>query len=297
MSDPASELRALVADLRAAVQAEIAAGRTHDSAASTPASGALAAAPAAPSAAGVAAAARVGSAAAEGPPVAAAPGPAPDPAPAPPEPPPILAGPPEPLDAIRADLGDCRRCGLCEARTHLVFGVGDPGARLMVIGEAPGFHEDQRGEPFVGPAGEMLDRMLLNVLGLPREAVYIANVVKCRPPDNRNPQPTEIATCLPFLRRQVRSVAPSLLLVLGSVAHRGLFGTAEGITRARGQWRSFDGIPAMSTFHPAYLLRTPEHKRLTFDDLRALRARYEAVVGPVDASESRSSPPRSSDQA
>lgn len=184
----------------------------------------------------------------------------------------------EGLAAIRADLGDCTRCGLCEGRTELVFGVGDPVADLMVLGEGPGAEEDQRGEPFVGPAGQMLDRMLANVLGLPRPQVYIANVVKCRPPDNRKPTPAEAATCLPFLRRQIQAVQPKMLLVLGSTALEHVLGM-RGITRNRGQEVAWNGIPAMPTFHPAYLLRKPQDKRLVFEDLKRVKARYDQLGG------------------
>lgn len=185
----------------------------------------------------------------------------------------------ESLAGVRADLGDCRRCGLCEGRRNIVFGVGDPSADLMVIGEAPGFNEDQQGEPFVGEAGSMLDNMLVHVLGLSRQQVYIANVVKCRPPNNRNPAPPEIASCMPFLHRQIRAIQPRVMLVLGSVAFKSLFDTSEGITRSRGSWRTFQDIPVMPTFHPAYLLRKPQDKRLTFQDLKQVRARYDALGG------------------
>lgn len=185
----------------------------------------------------------------------------------------------EDLGDVRTDLGDCTRCGLCAGRRNIVFGVGDPQADLMVVGEAPGYHEDQRGEPFVGAAGEMLDKMLANVLGLPRAQVYIANVVKCRPPDNRNPDPQEIATCLPFLRRQIAAIEPKVILVLGSVAFRALLDTSQGITRSRGRWHELDGVPVMPTFHPAYLLRKPQDKRLTFEDLKSVRARYDTLGG------------------
>lgn len=180
------------------------------------------------------------------------------------------------LQAVRDELGDCTRCGLCAARRSIVFGVGDPKADLMIVGEAPGFHEDRLGEPFVGEAGKMLDRMLERVLFLERSQVYIANIVKCRPPDNRNPTAEEIATCLPFLHAQIRAVAPKVMLALGNVAFKTLFDTRAGITKSRGQWRTFEGIPVMPTFHPAYLLRQPKDKRLTFEDLKAVRARYES---------------------
>jgi len=185
----------------------------------------------------------------------------------------------ETLIQVREALGDCQRCGLCASRRHIVFGVGDPQADLMVVGEAPGFHEDQRGEPFVGKAGAMLDKMLANVIGLPRDQVYIANVIKCRPPDNRNPAPPEVASCLPFLMRQIHAIEPRVILVLGSVALKNLLDTTDGITRSRGHWRELHGIPVMPTFHPAYLLRNPQHKRLTFNDLKAVRARYDSLGG------------------
>lgn len=181
--------------------------------------------------------------------------------------------PRETLDAIRADLGDCRRCGLCKDRHNLVFGVGTPAAELVIVGEGPGHDEDLKGEPFVGPAGQMLDRMLSNVLGLAREQVYIANVVKCRPPGNRNPLPDEIAMCLPYLHRQLESIRPKWMLVLGSVALRALFGQETGIMKARGQWLEWRGIAVMPTFHPAYLLRNPDEKKRTFEDLKLLKAR------------------------
>ena len=185
------------------------------------------------------------------------------------------------LDAVRAHLGDCRRCGLCDARSNIVFGVGDPAARLFIIGEGPGAHEDRQGEPFVGKAGKMLDRMLEAVLGLKREQVYISTVVKCRPPGNRNPSPDEIAQCRPFLDAQLRVVRPDLVLVLGAVAHKTVFGTDEGITASRGSWRELSWVggsaQAMSTFHPAYLLRQPGDKRLTFADLKELRGALDAL--------------------
>ena len=184
------------------------------------------------------------------------------------------------LRAVRADLGDCRRCGLCRDRRQIVFGVGDPDADLVICGEAPGYHEDQKGEPFVGPAGEMLDNMIVHVLGLRREQVYILNVVKCRPPKNRNPLPDEVAACMPFLEGQLRAIRPKLMLVLGGVALNALTGgRAPGITKARGRWAEIQGIPTMPTFHPAYLLRQPEGKRATFNDLKALKARYDELGG------------------
>lgn len=183
------------------------------------------------------------------------------------------------LQQIREEIGDCRRCGLCKERRNIVFGVGDPEADLVVIGEAPGYNEDQQGEPFVGPAGQMLDKMLENVLSLRRDQVYIMNVVKCRPPKNRNPLPDEVDSCRPFLDAQFETIAPKVALVLGSVAFRTLFSTEEGITRRRGRFLEYGSVPVMPTFHPAYLLRTPEDKRFTFEDLKLLRARYDDLGG------------------
>jgi uracil-DNA glycosylase len=183
------------------------------------------------------------------------------------------------LERVRVDLGECQRCALHRGRSQIVFGVGDPDADLVVCGEAPGYHEDQRGEPFVGPAGEMLDKMLLHVLGLERSEVYILNIVKCRPPKNRNPLPAEVEACMPFLERQLGSLSPKMVLVLGSVAFRSLLGGDEGITRSRGRWHQHGDIPVMPTFHPAYLLRKPADKRLTFEDLKDVRRKYDALGG------------------
>ena len=196
------------------------------------------------------------------------------------EPPPAVApaetraDPVAGLAAIRERIGDCRRCKLCEARTHIVFGVGDPHARLMFVGEGPGADEDARGEPFVGRAGQKLNEMIRSI-GLAREQVYIANVVKCRPPGNRDPEPDEVATCSPFLFAQIEAIAPTVIVALGSPATKTLLGTRAGITALRGKWGSFRGIPVMPTFHPAYLLRayTVENRKLVFEDLKAARAK------------------------
>ncbi|HEX4823323.1 MAG TPA: uracil-DNA glycosylase [Candidatus Polarisedimenticolaceae bacterium] len=182
----------------------------------------------------------------------------------------------DPLAEVRQDLGDCRRCKLCETRTNIVFGVGNPRAKLMIVGEGPGADEDARGEPFVGRAGQKLNEMI-RAIGLTREEVYIANVVKCRPPGNRDPEPDEVATCSPFLFRQIEAIAPKVIVTLGSPATKTLLGTKSGITALRGTWGSFRGIPVMPTFHPAYLLRayTVENRRLVFEDLKAARARID----------------------
>lgn len=180
------------------------------------------------------------------------------------------------LAAVRDDLGDCRRCKLCETRTNIVFGVGDPNAKLMFVGEGPGADEDAQGEPFVGRAGQKLNEMI-RAIGLTRQDVYIANIVKCRPPGNRDPEPDEVATCSPFLFRQIEAIKPKAIVALGSPAAKTLLGTKAGITSLRGRWAEFRGIPVMPTFHPAYLLRsyTVENRTKVFEDLKAARARID----------------------
>lgn len=184
----------------------------------------------------------------------------------------------DPLAAIRADLGDCQRCKLCRKRTHIVFGVGNPKARLMFIGEGPGRDEDLQGEPFVGDAGKLLNKMIA-AMGLRRADVYIANVVKCRPPQNRDPEPDEVAACEPFLRAQVRAVRPEVIVVLGKVAVQTLLGDPTPIRALRGQWRELEGVACMPTFHPAYLLRDPSQKKLVWADLQLVMARLAPESG------------------
>ncbi len=177
----------------------------------------------------------------------------------------------EGLALIRADLGDCRRCPLCEQRTQIVFGVGNPLARLMFIGEGPGADEDRQGEPFVGRAGQLLTR-IIESMELTRADVYIANVVKCRPPENRTPRPDEVATCVPFLFRQIQTIRPRVIVCLGTPAAQSVLGTSATITRLRGQFREIDGIRVMPTFHPAYLLRNPAAKREVWADMKQVIA-------------------------
>lgn len=172
------------------------------------------------------------------------------------------------LSEVRAALGDCRRCKLCEGRTQIVFGVGNPEADLMFIGEGPGYDEDRRGEPFVGRAGQLLTDIITKGMRLRREDVYIANVVKCRPPENRDPEADEVATCRPFLLRQIEIVRPKVLVALGRVATQALLGVTTPIGRLRGQWQEFAGIRMMPTLHPAYLLRNPNDKRLVWNDIQ-----------------------------
>ncbi len=175
----------------------------------------------------------------------------------------------ETLEGIRQDLGDCRRCGLAASRTQLVYGVGNPDARLVLVGEAPGREEDLRGEPFVGEAGRLLDRILA-AMGMRREDVYICNVLKCRPPNNRDPMPEEVATCEAFLVRQIAAIKPQVIVGLGRFAVHSLLKTRVPISQLRGEWQDYHGIPLMPTYHPAYLLRNPEGKREVWEDMKAV---------------------------
>lgn len=179
----------------------------------------------------------------------------------------------EALEEIRRELASCGGCPLCRGgRRTIVFGVGNPRARLMFVGEAPGEEEDRRGEPFVGAAGRRLTKWIERI-GLRREDVYIANVVKCRPPGNRVPLPEEAAACLPYLRRQIRAIRPEIICTLGGVALQYLLGSGEKITRVRGTWRAYEGIPVLPTYHPAFILRNPARETEVFADFDALAAR------------------------
>jgi DNA polymerase len=174
------------------------------------------------------------------------------------------------LERIRDELGDCCRCRLSESRSNIVFGVGDSGARLLFVGEAPGADEDRKGEPFVGRAGQLLDRMI-QALGMEREAVYIANVLKCRPPNNRDPRPDEVETCSPFLWRQIDAIRPTVICALGAHAARSLLGTETAIGSLRGRLQKARGWTVVPTYHPAYLLRSPQAKRLAWADLKTVK--------------------------
>jgi DNA polymerase len=173
------------------------------------------------------------------------------------------------LQAVRDELGDCQRCKLAGGRKQIVFGVGNPAAPLVFVGEAPGADEDEQGEPFVGAAGQLLNRMIA-AMGFSRSDVYICNVIKCRPPYNRNPEPDEVAACEPFLKKQLAALRPRMLVALGKFAAQALCREATPITRLRGNLRSYEGIPVMPTYHPAYLLRTPEAKRQAWQDLQVV---------------------------
>ncbi len=178
----------------------------------------------------------------------------------------------ESLEEIRADLGECQRCPLERTRTNLVFGRGNPKASLVFVGEGPGRNEDEQGEPFVGEAGLLLDRILF-AMGFEREDVYICNVIKCRPPQNRNPEAEEIAACEPFLKRQLDAINPSVLVALGKFAAQTLLQDKTPIGKLRGEWRTYNGIDLMPTFHPAYLLRNPKCKRELWRDMKQVMQR------------------------
>jgi DNA polymerase len=181
---------------------------------------------------------------------------------------PVMPAPAGPAwDELAATVRDCRLCGLCETRTQTVFGTGDRKARLMVVGEAPGAEEDRQGEPFVGRAGMLLNAML-RAAGFERREVYIANVLKCRPPQNRDPGEEEAERCLPYLRRQIELVSPAAILCVGRIAAQRLLGTDLPLARLRGRLHDLGGVPVVVTYHPAYLLRSPGEKAKSWDDLK-----------------------------
>lgn len=182
------------------------------------------------------------------------------------------------LEHVREVLGDCTRCRLHKGRKHIVFGVGNPQADLVFVGEGPGADEDEQGEPFVGRAGQLLTRMI-EAMGLTREETYICNIIKCRPPANRAPEPDEIASCEPFLIGQLKAIQPKLICALGSVAAQTLLKTKEPISRLHGRFLSYQGTPLLPTFHPAYLLRNPHEKKTAWEDLKLLKQAYENLTG------------------
>jgi DNA polymerase len=174
------------------------------------------------------------------------------------------------LEEVAAAIRACTRCGLYKTATNAVPGDGNPHAEFVCVGEAPGAEEDRTGKPFVGPAGELLTKILA-AIDLTREDVFICNVLKHRPPGNRNPSPDEVAACKPYLLREIAAVKPEVIVVLGNTAMKNLLGTREGITRLRGTFQDYNGIRVMPTFHPAYLLRDPSKKRETWEDLKKVR--------------------------
>jgi len=175
------------------------------------------------------------------------------------------------LAQVREQLGECTRCRLCEGRTQIVFGDGDPQAALMFIGEGPGETEDLRGLPFVGRAGELLTQMIEKGLGIARREVYICNIVKCRPPGNRTPLTDEVASCRPFLDGQIDAVRPRVIVALGRVAAQSLLGTDAPVGRMRGEWHALLGVPLRVTYHPAAILRNAALKRPTWEDMQVVR--------------------------
>lgn len=181
-----------------------------------------------------------------------------------------LPGPTGELTAVARSMDGCTRCRLSESRTQIVFGYGNPSADLLFVGEAPGREEDEQGRPFVGAAGQLLTK-IIEAMGTTREQVYIVNTVGCRPPENRNPQPDEVAACRPFLQEQIRLVAPRVIVTLGAFATQAVLGTDEPITRLRGRWHAAYGARVMPTFHPAYLLRSPKGKKEVWADMQLVR--------------------------
>ncbi len=177
----------------------------------------------------------------------------------------------ETLEQIHSDLGDCRRCGLAAGRTHIVYGEGNDRARLVFVGEGPGFEEDRSGRPFVGPAGQLLTKIIQG-MKLTRDQVYICNVIKCRPPNNRDPLPEEIGSCRPFLKRQLAAIDPEVICTLGTHATQTLLNTTAPVSRLRGRFQVFNNIRVMPTYHPAYLLRNPERKRDVWEDMKKIMA-------------------------
>ena len=173
------------------------------------------------------------------------------------------------LTAIIDDITQCSKCSLHETRTKVVPGQGSSGPEIMFIGEAPGADEDRQGLAFVGRAGQLLTKMI-EAMGLTRDEVFIGNILKCRPPGNRAPLPAEMETCMPYLRRQIAALRPKVIIALGATAVKGLLDTKTGITKLRGQWRLFEGIDVVPTYHPAYLLRNPPAKRDVWEDLKAV---------------------------
>lgn len=183
----------------------------------------------------------------------------------------VSTAPTDTLDGIRSDIGDCQRCKLAPTRTTIVFGSGNPNAEIVFVGEAPGYEEDQRGLPFVGEAGQLLTK-IIESMGIKREDAYICNILKCRPPGNRNPEPDEVLACSPFLKRQIAAIRPKIVCCLGKFAAQTLLQNGAPISRLRGEFHDIDGMRVIATFHPAYLLRSPEKKREVWEDMKAIRA-------------------------
>ncbi len=180
------------------------------------------------------------------------------------------------LEAIREEMGDCRRCKLWKGRRNLVFGEGNPNASLMFVGEGPGADEDAQGRPFVGRAGQLLTK-IIEAIEMKRSDVYIANIVKSRPPNNRVPEPDEVVACLPFLKKQITAIRPQIIVTLGASATNNLLSASFPITKVRGEFREMGGILIMPTFHPSYLLRNPAAKREVWEDMKKVRDRLRLI--------------------
>jgi len=185
---------------------------------------------------------------------------------------------PETLSEFNLKIQNCQDCPLSKSRTQVVFGSGNPRAKLMCVGEAPGYEEDKQGKPFVGAAGQLLDKILA-AIGFNREEVYIANIVKCRPPGNRDPEPKEVAECLPFLKKQIAMIQPKCILALGRVAAQNLLATRQSLSSLRRTVQQFENIQVVVTYHPAALLRNPQWKRQAWEDVQNLRKLYDKIVG------------------
>ena len=183
----------------------------------------------------------------------------------------------ESVDAHNKAICECQKCPLGRTRTKFVYGVGNPNADVVFIGEAPGADEDRLGEPFVGRAGKLLDKILAAIM-FERNQVYIANILKCRPPNNRDPQPGEMEACFPYLKEQIRLIKPKLICALGRISGQALLNTTTPLGKLRGRWHEYEGVPLMVTYHPAALLRFPQYKRPTWEDMQMLRAEYERIT-------------------
>ena len=184
------------------------------------------------------------------------------------------------LQELEEEVLQCRKCPLAETRNHVVFGEGDPHAEILFIGEGPGYYEDQQGHPFVGKSGQLLDR-ILEVCGFSRqEHIFIGNIVKCRPPDNRDPKPEERAACLPWLYKQIELIDPKIIILLGATALKGLIDPKLRITKIRGQWITWQGRLVMPTYHPAALLRNPGMKKDAWEDFQQVVAKFREIVDP-----------------
>jgi len=190
--------------------------------------------------------------------------------------PPATSSSAEELERFRQEICDCTRCELGQTRQQFVFGTGDSEAGIMFIGEAPGADEDRQGEPFVGAAGQLLTK-IIEAMGMRREEVFICNVLKCRPPNNRDPQPGEVAECEPYLKRQIEIVRPKIICALGRIASQTLLKSTESMGRMRGRLHDYDGIPVLCTYHPAALLHNANWKRPTWEDMKWLRREYDGV--------------------